>query len=143
MVLRAGERMFATGAVLVWASLAAGCGLFSSGGDAGTVSLFRDVIFPVGLRVVDDAHQSYAEETAGGYRNAHYLCVGTAPREAAIEQVRQQAPRHSWELVADESLDPNTHRLLFRRGHYSLEYRFLRNDGRLQVLIDYKSYNKV
>lgn len=99
---------------------------------------FQDIVVPDGLRLIDDAHESASVEAAS-YRQGHFVYSGSTRREEAANYVRQRMPQHNWVLVADEAVDANTNRLRFVRGHYSAEYKFIRMDGRMQMVVDYQT----
>ena len=127
------------------AALVAGAGFLGSCSstqpredDGVSASQFKDVVVPAGFRLLDDAHESHSIEAAS-WRLAHYVYTGTVPGEEATSYVRQRMPQHNWELVADEKVDENTTRLRFLRGHYAAEYRFIRQDGRTQMVVDYQT----
>ena len=103
-----------------------------------TATQFQDVVVPAGLRLIDDSHQSHSVEAAG-WRMGHFIYAGPLQRDEAISYVRQRMPQHSWELVADEVVDETTTRLRFVRGHYSAEYKFVRMDGRVQMVVDFQT----
>ena len=73
------------------------------------------------------------------YRMGHFVYTGSTRREEAVTYVRQRMPQHSWVLVADDAVDQNTNRLRFVRGYYSAEYKFTRMDGRMQMVVDYRT----
>jgi len=141
---RGGSRHRGRSAVLV-VVLVAGVGLFGScaaeqprENDGVSSSQWKDVVVPTGLRLLDDAHESHSVEAAS-WRLGHFVYSGTVSREEAASYVRQRMPQHNWELVADERVDENTTRLRFLRGHYAAEYRFIRQDGRTQMVVDYQT----
>jgi len=131
--------------VVALVALVAVAGLFGScateqprESDGVSASQFKDVVVPAGLRLLDGAHESHSIE-ASGWREGHFLYTGTVPGEEAANYVRQRMPQHNWELVVDERVDENTTRLRFLRGHYAAEYRFIRQDGRTQMVVDYQT----
>lgn len=99
---------------------------------------FQDIVVPDGLNLVDNAHESHSNENAS-YRMGHFVYTGSTRREEAVTYVRQRMPQHSWVLVADDAVDENTNRLRFVRGYYSAEYKFTRMDGRMQMVVDYRT----
>ena len=116
----------------------AGCSSAPTANEAVNAGQFQDVVVPTGLRLVDEAHESHSVQAAN-WRLGHFLYTGSARAEDAANYVRQRMPQHGWELVADEVVDPVTTRLRFVRGLYSAEYRFIRQDGRIQMVVDYKT----
>lgn len=124
-------------AVLPLLPLAA-CGAAPAANETVNAGQFQDVVVPTGLRLVDDAHESHSVQAAS-WRLGHFLYTGAVRVEDAANYVRQRMPQHNWELVADEVVDPVTTRLCFVRGLYSAEYRFVRHDGRIQMVVDYKT----
>lgn len=127
-------------AVLVCApfSLLSGCASEPQPDETVTASQFKDVVVPAGLRLVDDAHQSHSVEAAN-WRLGHFVYAGTMHRDDAVNYVRQRMPQHNWVLAGEGAIDENTTRLLFTRGHYAAEYKFVRIDGRLQMVVDYRT----
>lgn len=125
--------------------LVAGAGFFCScaaeqsrENDGVSASQFKDVVVPAGLRLLDGAHESHSIEAAS-WRLGHFVYSGSVPDEEAASYVRQRMPQHNWELVVDERVDENTTKLRFLRGHYAAEYRFIRQDGRTQMVVDYQT----
>jgi hypothetical protein len=134
--LRAGLACFAL-AVAPLAVLA-GCTSEPQPDETVTASQFRDVVVPAGLRLVDDAHQSHSVEAAN-WRLGHFVYAGTMRRDDAISYVRQRMPQHNWVLAGEQVIDDNTTILRFTRGHYAAEYKFIRQEGRLQMVVDYRT----
>lgn len=116
----------------------AGCSSAPAANEAVNAGQFQDVVVPAGLRLVDEAHESHSLQAAS-WRMGHFLYSGAVRSDDAANYVRQRMPQHNWELVADEVVDPVTTRLRFVRGLYSAEYRFIRQDGRIQMVVDYKT----
>jgi hypothetical protein len=121
----------------LWSVAATGC-VGSPRDEVVSSVQFQDVVVPDGLRLIDDAHQSHSVEAAN-YRLGHFVYYGGIRREDAANYVRLRMPQHSWVLVADEVVDENTNRIRFVRGHYSAEYKFIRMDGRMQMVVDYQT----
>lgn len=114
------------------------CASAPAANEAVNAGQFQDVVVPMGLRLVDDAHESYSLQAAS-WRDGHFLYAGAVRVDDAVSYVRQRMPQHNWALVAEEVVDPVTTRLRFVRGLYSAEYRFIRQDGRIQMVVDYKT----
>lgn len=127
-------------AVLVGAPamMLSGCASEPQPDETVTASQFKDVVVPDGLRLVDDAHQSHSVEAAN-WRLGHFVYAGTMRRDDAVNYVRQRMPQHNWVLAGEEAVDDNTTRLRFTRGHYAAEYKFVRFEGRLQMVVDYRT----
>lgn len=127
-------------AILAFApcSLLSGCASEPQPDETVTASQFKDVVVPAGLRLVDDAHQSHSVE-ASSWRLGHFVYAGTMRRDDAVSYVRQRMPQHNWVLAGEEAIDENTTRLLFTRGHYAAEYKFHRLEGRLRMVVDYRT----
>ena len=96
---------------------------------------FQDMVVPDGFRLRDAAHESYSREEVG-WRHGHFVYSGSDAMEAALGYVRQNMPRHSWQIVKDEVVNNAVH-LRFERGVYSADYTFSRSDGATQMVIAY------
>jgi hypothetical protein len=107
--------------------------------DLGVSSVqFHDVVVPDGLRLIDDAAQSYSREEAG-WRHGRFVYAGATRVAEAAAYVRMRMPQHGWQLVADEAVDEATSRVRFARGHYVTEYMFVQNEGSTQMMVDYRT----
>lgn len=124
--------------VVMWFGFAACAAEQPRESDGVTASQFKDVVVPAGLRLLDDTHQSHSV-AAASWRLGHFVYAGATPRDDAANYVRQRMPQHNWEKIVDETIDENTTRLRFVRGHYAAEYRFIRQDGRTQMVVDYQT----
>ena len=110
----------------------------SQDGDGVNSVQFRDMVIPSGLRLIDAAHESHSAAT-GQWRHGRFVYGGLVEPDEAAAYVRQQMPRHNWELVKDEttSKHPRTTTMRYVRGQYVAEYVIARIDGRTQMVIEY------
>ncbi|MCA8951396.1 MAG: hypothetical protein KDE27_17950 [Planctomycetes bacterium] len=118
------------------AAMTGGCSGMPHGQDGVTAVQFPDMVVPAGLHLVDRAHESHSLEAAS-WRQGRFVYSGNVRAEDAAAYVRQQMPRHNWELVLDDAVDPNAAKLRYVRGYYAAEYSFSRVEGRTQLVVDY------
>lgn len=100
-----------------------------------SASQFQDMVVPTGFLLRDDAHESYSREEVG-WRQGHFVYSGDQAMERALGYVRENMPRHSWQIVKDEVVGDNVH-LRFERGIYSADYTFSRREGATQMVVSY------
>lgn len=97
---------------------------------------FQDVVVPSGLRLRNEAHESYSREEAS-WRQAHYVYVGQTDIATAAAYVRERMPQHSWSKVRDEDNKESGLQLGFERNIYRANYTFTRGDGTTIMIVDY------
>jgi len=102
-----------------------------------SVTQFQDMVVPTGFQLQDAAHESYSREEVG-WRDGHFVYSGAPSLETALGYVRQHMPRHSWQIVKDETVNEAVH-LRFERGIYSADYTFSRRDGATQMVVVYNT----
>ncbi len=98
---------------------------------------FQDMVVPDGFRLRDDAHESYAREE-GGWRHGHFVYSSNGDLEPALNYVRQNMPRHRWQIMKDDVVEGAVH-LRFERGAYSADYTFIRREGATQMVVEYST----
>jgi hypothetical protein len=112
----------------------------NSGSGASSVGSeqFRDVIVPAGLRLQNDAHQSYALEAAS-WRHGRYVYLGRVRMDDAVAYIKQRAPQHNWQVVGESGAnDPQTMLRLERKPH-TATYSFTLSGGQLTMMVDYRT----
>ncbi|MFY9344848.1 MAG: hypothetical protein WAT39_20310 [Planctomycetota bacterium] len=97
---------------------------------------FQDVVVPSGLRLRDDAHESYSREEAG-WRQGHFVYVGQTDASTAADYVRGRMPQHGWTKVQDEADGEGGFRLGFHRDVYRAAYSLRRGEGFTTMVVDY------
>lgn len=125
-------------AALFVSSLLGGCASTAAREGYGvSATQFQDMVVPAGFRLRDGAHESYSREEVG-WRQGHFEYSGTEALESALNYVRQNMPRHSWQIVKDEVLEGAVH-LRFERGVYSADYTFSRREGATHMVVSYET----
>ncbi|MBL8752435.1 MAG: hypothetical protein JNK15_03960 [Planctomycetes bacterium] len=105
--------------------------------DAGASAVqFQDVVVPSGLRLRDEANESYSRDESG-WRQGHFVYSGQIDVAAAANYVRERMPQHKWTKVQDEQTQEAGLRLRFERGIYRAEYAFTRAEGSTTMVVDY------
>lgn len=118
------------------------CEVGPGGADGVDSRQFQDVVVPAGFRLRDRAHESFSREDAG-WRQGHFVYLGTVTINDAATYVLRRMPQHSWQMVSEEQVDEDGIRLRFERGIYSADYLFSRKDGTTQMIVDYATdYSK-
>jgi hypothetical protein len=99
---------------------------------------FQDVVVPSGLRLRDEANESYSREETG-WRKGHFVYTGQVDVAVAANYVRERMPHHKWTKVQDEQTPESEVRLSFERGIYRAEYSFARAEGATTMVVDYST----
>jgi hypothetical protein len=99
---------------------------------------FPDMVVPEHFRIQDEHHQSYSTEEAG-WRHGHFVYTGPAHVDEACAYLLQRMPQHQWTLEADNKPDETTRTLRFSRGRYVTDYVVSRQEGRTQMVVDYRT----
>jgi hypothetical protein len=97
---------------------------------------FQDVVVPSGMRLREEAHESYSRDDAGT-RNGHFVYTGQADVATVANYVRERMPQHNWTKVQDEDGQEIGLRLRFERGIYRADYSITRSDGSTMMVVDY------
>ena len=97
-----------------------------------------DVVVPEGMQLRENLSSSNEAE---GWVYAHLVYRGGTPPEAAVADVLERMPLHSWELVQDTLEDaPDERRTLrFQRGRYTATYAFHRDGSVTGMVVDYRT----
>jgi len=127
-------------AALLLGGLVASACQMGPGMDDGVDSLqFQDVVVPAGFRLQDKTHESYSREV-GSWRDATFIYEGNGQIEEAASYVLTRMPQHSWEKVDEQALDAGQRQIRFERGIYSADYKFTRQDGTTQMVVEYATH---
>ena len=101
-----------------------------------TAMQFQDVVVPSGMRLREEAHESYSREEAG-WRHGHFVYTGQTEVATIANYERERMPQHKWTKVLDEEGQEIGLRLRFERGRYRADYTFTRSDGSTMMVVDY------
>jgi hypothetical protein len=101
-------------------------------------SQFKDLIVPSGLNLQQSRHESFSDQV-GTWRIGHFVYRGSLRAQDAIAYVQQRAPQHGWETAGPVAIDEDNTTLRLVRSPHTLEYKFTRTGGYLQVVADYRT----
>lgn len=99
---------------------------------------FKDLIVPSGLSLQQSRHESFSDQV-GSWRIGHFVYRGSVRAPDAIAYVQQRAPQHGWETSGPVAVDEDNTTLRLVRPPHTLEYKFTRTGGYLQVVADYRT----
>jgi hypothetical protein len=139
MTLSSGPVRLGAFAVLGILAILGGCQSAANQANHGvSATQFQDMVVPAGLRLRDNAHESYSRQEAG-WRLGHFVYEGSTGIEEAMGYVRERMPQHNWAKVRDESTADEVTHLRFERGVYSADYTFQRRAGLTRMTVVYNT----
>tara|TARA_R110002072_G_scaffold206029_1_gene363799 strand:- start:8045 stop:8464 length:420 start_codon:yes stop_codon:yes gene_type:complete len=128
-----------TAFLLTFCLVPSACQMGAIGPSAVDSHQFQDVVVPSGFRLRDRAHQSFSREEAT-WRHGRFVYSGSEYVAEASAYVKQQMPRHNWQMVGSEAVADDGVRLSFERGIYSADYLIRRLDGTTHMVVDYTTH---